>query len=122
MVMKARPVIFFLQALVFLAAHLTALKLYLYSYVPWYDIMMHTWGGYLVIFGFFMIGGIGSRRLMLPRWLLFPALFAVMVAWEIFEYVYGLAGQEPSYVVDTALDFVCGTVGGIVAYVTTKKL
>lgn len=120
--MKARPTIFFLLALAFLAAHLGALELRLYWYLPWYDIMMHTWGGYLVIFGFFMIGAVGSRRLALPRFLLFPALFGVMAAWEVFEYVYGIAGQHPSYLIDTTLDFVCGTVGGIVAYVTTKKL
>lgn len=120
--MTARPITFFLLALVFLVAHLVALKLYLYSYLPWYDIVMHVWGGYLVIFGFLMLGTVGSRRLALPRPLLFPALIGVMVVWEVFEYVYGLAGKDPSYGIDTTLDFVCGSVGGVVAYVTTKKL
>ncbi|MBY0310170.1 hypothetical protein K2Q16_03445 [Patescibacteria group bacterium] len=119
--MKARPLTFFILAIIFLAAHLTALELRLYWYLPWYDIMMHTWGGYLVIFGFLMLGKIGSRRLALPHLLLFPALVGVMAAWEIFEYAYGIAGEHPSYLVDTVLDFVWGTIGGIVAYVTTKK-
>jgi len=118
--MPVRPYIFFPLALLFLGTHLVALHFSLYWFVWWFDILMHTWGGYLVVYGLMMVGTQGSGVLRLPRSLLFPTLLCVMVAWEVFEYMAGLTGTEANYVSDTAADFLCGTVGGMVAYLTTR--
>lgn len=118
---SATPWHFFPLALAFLAAHIVAQYFYLYWYLFWFDSMMHAWGGFLTIMGFFMLGRIGSRRLALPVWVLPLALAAVMAAWEVFEYVFGIAGAHPSYVVDTTLDVVYGSLGGMVAFVLFRR-
>ncbi len=119
--MVATPLRFFALAIPFLVAHLVAMRYFLYFYVPWFDILMHTWGGFLTVMGFTMLGTIGSRRLALSRPLTFLGLVGVMIAWEVFEYVYGIAGTHPSYAVDTALDIVAGATGGVVALVVFRK-
>ncbi len=119
--MPATPFRFFALAIPFLVAHLVAMRYFLYFYVPWFDVLMHTWGGFLTVMGFTMLGTIGSRRLMLSRPLKILGLVGVMVVWEVFEYVYGIAGTHPSYVVDTGLDFVAGAVGGAAALVVFRK-
>ncbi len=120
-VLPARPGFFFPLALIFLAAHLAALRFHLYWYLPWYDMAMHTAGGFLTIMGFIMFRSLGSRRLGLADWLLPWGLLLVMVAWEVFEYVYGVAGSHPSYAVDTAIDLLCGATGGLLAYLTVRR-
>ena len=120
--MIATPLRFFVLALPFVVAHMMAMRYFLYFYVPWFDTLMHTWGGFLTIMGFVMLGSIGSRRLALTRPLMILGLLAVMVAWEVFEYVYGIAGTHPSYLVDTALDVVAGAAGGLVAFVVFRRL
>lgn len=116
MKITATPWHFFPLALAFLAAHVLAQQFALYWYLFWFDSMMHVWGGFLAIMGFIMLGRIGSRRLALPSLLLPVALLGVMVSWEVFEYVYGVAGTHPSYAMDTTLDFIFGSLGGIVAF------
>lgn len=119
--MTATPLRFFVLALPFLAAHLVAMRYYLYFYVPWFDVLMHTWGGFLTIMGFLMLGSIGSRRLALSRPLMILGLFGVMAAWEVFEYVYGIAGTHPSYLVDTTLDVLAGATGGLFALMLFRR-
>ncbi len=119
--MTATPLRFFVLALPFVAVHLIAMRYFLYFYVAWFDIFMHTWGGFLTIMGFMMLGGIGSRRLALSRPLMLLGLAGVMAAWEVFEYVYGIAGTHPSYLVDTSLDVVVGAVGGVLALLVFRR-
>lgn len=121
MQLTAKPWHFFPLALVFLASHVTAQYFYLYWYWSWFDSLMHAWGGFLTIMGFYMLGRIGSRRLALPLWALPLALGVVMLAWEVFEYVYGIAGAHPSYAIDTTLDMVFGSLGGMVAFVLFRR-
>lgn len=120
--MTATPLRFFALALPFVAAHLIAMRYFLYFYVPWFDVLMHTWGGFLTIMGFVMLGSIGSRRLALSRALMILGLFGVMTIWEVFEYVYGIAGTHPSYAIDTTLDIVAGAVGGLLALFLFRRL
>jgi hypothetical protein len=121
--MKVYPSLwlFFLLAFGLLVAHLSALHYKLYFFVPWFDLLMHTWGGFLVIFGFMMLGSIGSRRLQLPPVLMWVGLGMVMLAWEVFEYVYGIAGTHPSYVIDTTTDTIVGILGGGLAFLFTRR-
>jgi hypothetical protein len=115
--LRAQPYYFFPLAVGLLGAHVIALILKLYYYWPWFDLVMHAWGGFLVVTGFLMFEVIGSRRLAPPRWSLPLLLGLVMAAWEIFEFIYGVAGTHPSYLEDTTLDTLLGIVGGSVAYV-----
>lgn len=122
MTIPATPVYFFLPALGLLATHIVAMHYHLYWYLPWFDIFMHLWGGYLVIIGLLMIGSIGSRRLYFPDWSLAPVLGLVMLGWEVFEYVFGVAGTHPSYLVDTTLDIIFGALGGLIAYGSVRRV
>lgn len=118
--MTATPLRFFTLATIFVVGHTVALRYFLYWYVPWFDLVMHTAGGFLTIMGFVMLGSIGSRRLALSWPLMLLGLGAVMAAWEVFEYVYGIAGTHPSYLVDTTLDVVVGAVGGMAALIIVR--
>lgn len=113
--------LFFSQALTFMALHYIALQTYLYYYLPWFDIVMHTWGGYLVILGLLMLGEIGSQRLRFKPVYLGVILLTVMIAWEVFEYAVGLSGGRPDFVSDTISDFIFGGLGGVVAYFIHKR-
>jgi len=117
----ATPIRFFILAILFLAAHYAALRLHLYWYTEWFDAIMHTWGGFLVVYGFLMLGRVGSGRLAMPRVLLPLALVVVMVVWEVFEYSFGLVGTEANYVRDTIYDLLCGAGGGLLAYVVAHR-
>ncbi len=113
--------IFFPLALAFLVTHLMAMRLYLYWHTDWFDVIMHTWGGFLVIFGFLMLGTLGSGRLKFGVLTMAVFLLVIMVGWEVFEYVSGLTGTEADYVQDTIFDLICGAAGGALAYVLVKK-
>ena len=119
--MTASPKFFFPLAACFSALHYFALRSDLYWYAPWLDVLMHTWGGFLVIYGFIMLGSIGSGKFTLATWLLPLLLILIMVAWEVFEYAFGLTVMDAYYVRDTTFDIICGAAGGWLAYLLTKK-
>lgn len=89
--------------------HTEAMLHFLYWRYEWFDILMHFLGGLAI--GVFLIGFFVTRQ----RTRLIGAFFLLMIAWELFEYVFGLP-REANYALDTALDIVMDTLGGAVAY------
>jgi hypothetical protein len=111
--MPLSPRIFFPLALALAVTHWVALQMQLYWYVPWLDILMHTWGGFLVVYGILMFQVIGSRRVVLERHWVFLILVIVMSGWELFEFGYVIDYTQHNVVLDTILDLVFGGLGGI---------
>lgn len=89
--------------------HSYALDEFLYWRYPWFDVPMHFLGGLAV--GTVLVGFLFRFR----PWLYLVLFAGGMVAWEVFEYLFGIP-RETNYVFDTALDFLMDTLGGLVAY------
>jgi hypothetical protein len=96
-----------------LAGQLTALDQYLYWRFWWFDILMHALGG--AVFGAIALA-VGIRHP--SRYWLF--LGAVVVGWEVFEYVNGISTAQPNFAFDTGLDIVLGLVGAAIAYMIAR--
>ncbi|MCA9367331.1 hypothetical protein KC887_03680 [Candidatus Kaiserbacteria bacterium] len=117
---QRRLTLFFISALAFLGAHITANKLALYWYFWWADIIMHFWGGLLIGLGVHILASLPSLpiRATLP-WLL-TILFVVTFSWEGFERYFGLYNPD-GYVLDTIMDIALGFTGGLLAHTVLTK-
>jgi hypothetical protein len=112
-----RTVVFVVLGGLFASAHLIAIQFHLYWYYWWFDLFMHTSGGALVVFGLVALRELPVFRSLYPDTplFLFLVLTALMIAWEIFEFVQGVVRAEnPFY--DTAGDILFGYLGGALAY------
>jgi uncharacterized membrane protein YjjP (DUF1212 family) len=116
--------IFFLLALAILAgAHFLALTFFLYWKLWWFDVVMHFFGGITVTLGFFTLKDIVRQipeRFLYAIPMMAGALF-VILAWEIFEYQFGLFKAD-GYVFDTVTDIVLGTMGAFLGFLLGHKL
>ncbi|HEY4510760.1 MAG TPA: hypothetical protein VJG29_00100 [Candidatus Paceibacterota bacterium] len=95
--------------------HTLSLSYYLYWLVPWTDFAIHLLGGVVVFIPFYLL-----YRERKSVWIACGAallsLFAVDVAWEIFEFVQGLTVMEPGFWPDTISDTVASCVGAFLAF------
>lgn len=98
--------------------HFIALEFFLYWIFPWFDLLMHFAGGFLVA----CIGLWGLSRVhksvLSKRQALITTLSVVIivgVGWELFEYLAGLTRKD-EYVLDTTGDLVADIIGGLSAY------
>ena len=60
----------------------------LYYELPWLDIPMHIWGGFLI--GLLIISLSFYNKTLKNKQFFFLALFLVMVIWEVYEYQRGV--------------------------------
>jgi hypothetical protein len=94
----------------------------LYWFDWWPDVLMHIWGGVLIVATWYTIfrNEVFPRALRLP--LLHPllVLLATVVGWEIFEYVIGRSGP-PYFWFDTSLDLLFGLGGGLVVFLLCRS-
>lgn len=97
-----------------------ALSFYFYWTVGWYDFMMHFLGGLTIgiLIAWFL--GIEDRSLRLFL-ILFVLVMSVGIAYEIFEYVYGLTLSTEEYSLDTIHDLIMNAVGATAAYYLTTS-
>lgn len=104
-----------------------AIAHYLYWRFPWYDILMHFWGG--VVVGAVYLWAI---RFAFPSFFkkygaffyVFAFTFFVGVLWEVFEYYVGI-DKEFSYSVrqvDTVIDLIMDVAGATLSYVAFSRL
>lgn len=101
-------------ALILTYLHTQAILHFLYWFYDWFDILMHFLGGLAI--AVFLIGFFVTER----RALLIGGFFALVIGWEIFEYLFGLP-RESAYVLDTIIDLVMDTLGGALAYAIAHK-
>lgn len=101
---------FFVVAII-AALHLSGIEYHLYWRFLWLDLITHSLGGVWVgLFFFWVRASIGYA----PRlaWGIGGAI-VIGVAWEIFEVVTGMP-REANYALDTSIDLLMDTFGGIV--------
>ena len=103
-----------LLAALMLGLHVFALETYFYWQYLWFDIPMHILGG--AALAAFIIALIGRRRPLL----LFLGMLAVVVGWEVFEYIAKIPADAEGYLHDTAFDIVNGLVGASILYAIAR--
>ncbi len=95
------------------AFHVHALQEYLYWRNVWLDVPVHFVGGFTI--GIFLAGFLIRFR----PFLFLTGFFAVAVAWEVFEYYFGVP-RDTNYIFDTTLDLLTGFLGALAAYVLAR--
>lgn len=110
------------------ALHFLAVEYYLYWAYWWYDVLLHFsvgfTGGLSLYWGFFETGLIfkapKTRAFCIVAVTL--GVFAWGVAWEVFEYAYGITDSHEGYVQDTVNDLILDTSGAVLAaLIATRK-
>lgn len=90
-----------------------AIENHIFWLFVWFDVFMHFLGG--VTLAVLAVGLLKKRR---------PIFFVVglavaFVAWEVFEYVFGVP-REANYQFDTTLDVLMDTLGAVAVYVVAR--
>lgn len=112
--------IFLIIGSTFASVHNFALATELYWYYPWFDILMHFWGGFLVVLGVQAICGFRFVPLRPTLPLTLGVLLGAMVGWEILERLAGIYAPA-SYLYDTAKDIAMGLLGGLVGFALIRR-
>ncbi len=88
-----------------------------YWYIEWLDLLMHTWGGLLLILSWYFIHKVGLFPIFFKHTLAHPLLFlvAAMAGWEVFKYAISSIVSD-AYVLDTVLDLTFGALGGLIGF------
>jgi hypothetical protein len=116
--------LFLLGLLWFLFLVVQYLNVYfeLFWYFWWLDIVMHAYGGSLIVTSWFIVKALGAfprlvggydRRSLL-------VLILVIFGWELYEYQFGLI-TPVGYVLDTAMDLAIGFGGGLASYLIFRS-
>lgn len=111
------PVTLTLLWILFLTVHYFSVYLSAYEAIWWLDILMHTWGGFMIVSTWYQVRSINAFPFLLSLWWLQPlvVLMVAMIIWELFEYKYGLVVQF-NYLADTVYDILCGFSGGVISF------
>lgn len=95
----------------------------------WLDILTHSLGGFwLSLTAIWFIWFSGYLKLKIsPSFLKIIvsgliSVFVVAIFWEFFESLVGIDYSPESYWIDTILDIICGTCGGIISSLITAYL
>lgn len=115
-----RTALFLVLSGLFALVHQFAVAATLYWYFWWFDILMHFWGGALIVLGVFVFSGFSFSSFKPSLKIVLLTLVLVTVTWEVFEWFVGL--YEPvTYLRDTVKDLVVGLGGGLLAYGVLKR-
>lgn len=103
------------------ALHLVANTFYWYLVIPWFDMFMHTLGGFfLAVFGATLFSKRVARFSFIKNFVLL--LFIVCLVgfgWEIFEYVVQFIFRGSiriANIPDSFSDMVCDVLGGVLGF------
>jgi hypothetical protein len=115
--------ILFLLSLWFLFIGINYVSVYLslYGFIWWLDILMHTWGGFLIVASWYLIRNIRAFPVVMSKRWLHPLIiiWVIMIVWELFEFKFGLI-TEHNYIADTIYDFINGFCGGLLSFLVFR--
>lgn len=119
--MHGRTLLFaqFWVALVLSILHNVGFAYSLYWRFPWFDIVTHLLGG--IWAGFFVLWVSMLRKKTPALALCIAGAFAIGVAWELFEALFGVT-QYPADTLDTLKDIAMDTLGGLGAWFLARPL
>ena len=118
-----KPIVwlFLILATSFAILHVVAVRAALYWYYPWFDVIMHLYGGALIALGIFALCTFRSIRIKPSLTLLLSVLALFVLSWEIFEYAVGLYNPA-TYLYDVSKDLLSGLIGGLLGYALISKI
>ncbi len=93
-----------------------------YWTVPWFDTIMHTLGGFLVVM--LAVPFLKRVGMTLSVQTLVLSVIIVGVGWEVFELLNNITGVPPEqYWSDTIVDLIADLLGGLlaIAYLKTQR-
>jgi len=111
------PIALLILWTMFLASHYVSVYLSSYESTWWLDVLMHTWGGFLVVTTWYLLYSLKVFLYLLSQKWLSPlsVLLLAMIIWEIFELQFGLV-TPVNYLADTFYDILCGFSGGLISF------
>ncbi|MCI5108736.1 MAG: hypothetical protein MRY49_02715 [Candidatus Pacebacteria bacterium] len=100
--------------------HASAIYLFLYWDIPWFDLLMHFLGGLWVgLLGLWFLALVLPEKGILEGknviYIALSSAVVVGVAWELFEYYTGLSILEYNFWQDTITDLLMDSAGGVLA-------
>lgn len=108
-------IVFLLLATAFSVTHVFAMFASLYWYYWWFDIVMHFWGGGLIVLGVHALSTFSCCSFRPTITVLLVVLVSGILFWEVFEFWADL-WQPERYLLDTLGDVLVGLCGGVVAH------
>lgn len=111
-------ILFFSCVSILAVSHISALYFSLYWHYLWLDIPIHFLGGITVVFGISILPFLHIHYF--EKFYSFKICLIVVVCiallWELFEISIGFSTYQDKFFLDTLLDLVMGTLGGVVGY------
>ena len=117
-----RPItiLFVLLSAAFALTHFFATQVSLYWHFKGFDSVMHLWGGGLIALGIHSLSTFRRIRFVPTLHIIIPVAIAVVVAWEVFEWVYDIHNNT-AYVFDTTKDIVLGIGAAVLVHYFLKR-
>ncbi len=116
--------LFFLSLLwvLFIVVNYVSVYFSLFWYFWWLDIVMHGYGGVLMVASWFMVKSLGAfQRVMgLSDYYVLVLLCVVILGWELFEYGFGMV-TSVDYAIDTVIDLAVGFGGGLASFLLLRS-
>lgn len=106
---------FFTLSALFTTLHLTAMRYFLYWHFWWLDVVMHTWGGILIVIAIHMLSTFPHIPVRATYLWVGAVLFVATVSWELFELYFGLFNPI-GYTADTIQDILLAWTGGLLTH------
>lgn len=96
----------------FALSHIAATYFRIYFILPWFDNVMHFFGGVVVAFFIYALTDIRilSRKFVINWYYWSGAVVTVLISWEIFEWAL-IFRIKDDFVVDTFFDVLFGILG-----------
>ena len=114
--MSVRVLLFLLSFATVAGLHYIFIEFRLYDAISWLDIPVHFFMGAVLGLGLVAMSDLSFRLGQLgTSWLVsLMVLVFLVVAWEVFGYLYLGSAARPDYLSDTMIDIVAGLSGGII--------
>jgi len=121
--MSRTRLLYITAALVALVAmlHGLAIAYSLYWHFSWFDMLSHLFGGafvsLLAVWLWFFSGYLGTHPLPGRQalfWITVISALAIGIGWEVFERALGHTWSPEGYWLDTCIDIIADTIGGII--------
>lgn len=102
------------------AAHYVAIEWYIYWLYPWFDILMHFWGGLVIAVGLQIPVFFSCTRIRISTlWQCALVVLGIGIAWEFFEWQWVITDMT-RYVQDTTLDLIMDLAGGTLGFLLAQ--
>ncbi len=100
--------------------HYLALEWHIYWLYPWFDILMHFWGGLVIAVGTQTPVFRSCMRVRIRTlWQCLLLVVGIGIAWEVFEWYFVII-DAVNYLQDTLLDILMDLSGGVLGFLLAR--